>query len=152
MKGNKGSVLILTFALMTISVVLTMTYLSMVRYDTFLAVSQSNSVHSLYIAESGLNKAAWYLLNTAPDNTKDGSWRTSSYPMTPGLNPNDPQQESFGGGSYTIWVQDSGGAIELTSSGVYNGNTRIVHQQENMTLTPPSSKTLTVVAGSWGIN
>jgi hypothetical protein len=152
MKKNKGSVLILTFLFMTTSVVLTMAYLAMIRYDTVLVNSRSNGVHALYIAEAGLNKAAWYLLNIAPDNTTDGSWRTLAYPTAPGLNSNDPQQESFGGGSYTIWVQDSSGAIEIISSGVYNGDTCIVHQQENMTLTPPDSRTLTAVAGSWGIN
>ena len=152
MRGNKGSVLILTFLLMTTSIVLTLAYLSMVRYDTVLVGSRSNDMHALYIAEAGLNKAAWYLLNTAPDNTTDGFWRTLPYPTAPGLEPSDPQQEPFGGGSYTIWVQDSGGAIEITSSGVYNGNSRIVHQQENMILTPPDSRTLTAVAGSWGIN
>ena len=121
MKKNKGSVLILTFLFMTTSVVLTMAYLAMIRYDTVLVNSRSNGVHALYIAEAGLNKAAWYLLNIAPDNTTDGSWRTLAYPTAPGLNSNDPQQESFGGGSYTIWVQDASGAIEIVSSGVYNG-------------------------------
>ncbi len=152
MKKNKGSVLILTFLFMTTSVVLTMAYLAMIRYDTVLVNSRSNGVHALYIAEAGLNKAAWYLLNIAPDNTTDGSWRTLAYPTAPGLNSNDPQQESFGGGSYTIWVQDASGAIEIVSSGVYNGNTCLVHQQENITFTPPASRTLTAVAGSWGLN
>ena len=152
MKKNKGSVLILTFLFMITSVVLTMACLSMVRYDTVLVNGRSNGIHALYIAEAGLNKAAWYLLNMAPDNTTDASWRTLAYPTAPGLNPNDPQQESFGQGSYTIWVQDSGGAITITSKGVYNGNTCIVHQQENLILTPPAARTLTAVAGSWGMS
>ena len=147
MKDNKGSVLILTFLFMITAVVLTLAYLSMVRYDTVLVNGRANGRHAFYIAEAGLNKAAWYLLNTAPDNTTNGSWRTSSYPTPPGLGPNDPQQESFGGGSYTIWVQNVAGAIEITSSGVYNGNTCIVHQQENAS----GPGTLTAVAGSWGI-
>ncbi len=152
MDSNKGSALILTFLFMTTSVVLTVAYLSMVRYDTILVNSRSNGAHALYIAEAGLNKAAWYLLNTAPDNTTDGSWRTSAYPAPPGDGFNDPQLETFGGGSYTLWVENSNGAIRITSSGVYNGATRLVHQMENLNLTPPSSRTLTAVAGSWGIN
>jgi len=137
---------------MITAVVLTMAYVSMVRYDGVLVANRSNSVHALYIAEAGLNKAAWYLLNTAPDNTTDASWRTLAYPTAPGPDPHDPQQESFGGGSYTIWVQDSSGAITITSSGVYNGNTRIVHQQEQVILTPPQTRMLTAVAGSWGLS
>ena len=149
-KGNKGIVLIWTFLFMTTSVVLTVAYVSMVRYDTILTNKRSNDAHALYIAEAGLNKAAWYLLNTAPDNSMDGSWRTSEYPAPPGEGADDPQQESYGGGSYVIWVQDSNGAIKITSSGNYNGNTRIVHQQENLTFSP--LRTLTAITGSWGLN
>jgi|CXWL01.1.fsa_nt_gi hypothetical protein len=152
MNNNKGSVLILTFLFMTTAVVITMAYLSMVRYDTILVDSQSNAVHALYIAEAGLNKAAWYLLNIAPDNTTDGSWRTLAYPTASGSDPADPQEESFAGGAYTIWVEDSGGDILLTSRGVYNGVTRIVHQQENMIINPPDPRMLVAVAGSWGVN
>ena len=152
MNGNRGSVLMLTLIFMITSAVITVAYLSMVRYDTILVNSRSNGAHALYIAEAGLNKAAWYLLNTAPDNTTDGSWRTLAYPATPGEDPSDPQQESYGGGSYTIWVRDFDGAIEITSSGIFNGNTRVVHQLENLGLVAPSSRTLSAVAGSWGIN
>lgn len=152
MDNNKGSVLILTFLFMTTAVVITMAFLSMVRYDTTLVDSQSNAVHALYIAEAGLNKAAWYLLNTAPDNTTDGSWRTAAYPTAAGSDPTDPQEESFAGGTYTIWVDDSGGSILLTSKGAYNGITRTVHQEENMVLNPPDPRTLAAVAGSWGVN
>jgi hypothetical protein len=150
MNGNKGIVLIWTFLFMTTSVVLTVAYVSMVRYDTILTNKRSNDAHALYIAEAGLNKAAWYLLNTAPDDSIDGSWRTSAYPAPPGEGPDDPQQETYGQGSYTIWVQDSSGAILITSSGDYNGDTRVVHQLENLTLSP--SRALTAVAGSWGLN
>jgi hypothetical protein len=149
-KGNKGIVLIWTFLFMTTSVVLTVAYVSMVRYDTILTNKRSNDAHALYIAEAGLNKAAWYLLNTAPDDSMDGSWRTTGYPAPAGEGADDPQQESYGGGNYTIWVENSGSAIKITSNGIYNGNSRIVHQQENLTLSP--SRTLTAVAGSWGFN
>ena len=140
MHRNKGSVLILTLLFMTTSITLTLAYLSMVKHDTAILSSQSNGVHALYIAEAGLNKAAWYLINTAPDATTDGSWRTSAYPSVSGAGPNDPRQESFEGGSYTMWVEDSGGVILMTSSGIYNGTTRIVHQQENMIFTPYALK------------
>ena len=143
MRGNKGSVLILTFILMTTSAALTLAYLSMVRYDTILVNSRSNGAHAFYIAEAGLNKAAWYLMHTAPDNSTNGSWRTFAYPAASGEDPDDPKEESFAGGNYTIWVEDSNGAIEIISRGVYNGNTRVVHQLENLNLTP--------VEGSWGI-
>ena len=148
--NDKGSVLIWTFLFMMTSAALTVAYLSMIRYDTILTNSRSNSAHALYIAEAGLNKAAWYLLNTAPDDSTDGSWRTLAYPAPAGDGPDDPQEESFGGGSYTMWVQNLNGNIQITSSGVYNGNTRTVHQQENLNPTPP--RTLTAVANSWGIN
>jgi hypothetical protein len=152
MNENKGSVLLLTLVFMVTSAVLTVAYLSIVRYDNILVNSRSNDAHALYIAEAGLNQAAWYLINTAPDDSMDGSWRTLAYPAPAGEDPDDPQQGSFGGGTYTIWVQDNNGAIKITSRGVYNNSIRTVHQLENMASALPGSRTLTAVAGSWGIN
>ena len=147
---NKGSVLILTLLFMITSAVLTLGYLSMIKHDITTVGSQLDSARALYIAEAGLNKAAWYLLNTAPDTTTDGSWRTSASPSAPGLGANDPQQESFDGGTYTMWVEDSNADILITSSGTYHGITRIVHQLEDIQGVSPT--TLAAVAGSWGMN
>lgn len=150
MHEQKGSVLILTLLLMVTSVGITLAYLTMIRYDNTLVSNQVNGAHALYTAEAGLNKAAWYLLNTAPDGTSDGSWRTLPYPSAAGIGPNDPREEPFEGGTFTFWVEDSDGTILITSSGTYNGVTRVVHQREDLNIVEP--KTLTAVAGSWGIN
>lgn len=136
MHGQKGSVLILTLLLMITSVGITLAYVTMIRYDIILVGNQANSVHALYTAEAGLNKAVWYLLNTAPDATTGGTWRTSGYPSESGAGPNDPQEESFEGGAYTIWVEDSGADILITARGTYRGVSRIVHQQQHVDYTP----------------
>ena len=149
MNDQKGSILILTLVLMTASVIMAMAYCSLVRNDTVLLNSQSDKTHALYIAEAGLNQAAWYLLHTAPDGTVDGSWRTAAYPAPPDSGPNDPRSESFAGGGYTIWVQDADGEILITSSGSYQGRTQMVHELENLDRTV-EPYALHAVAGSWG--
>jgi hypothetical protein len=147
--NSRGSVLILTFLLMTTATVILLAYLSMVKHHTVFANSQLNGMRALYISEAGLNQAAWYLLNTAPDTTTDGSWRTTAYPAVSSSGSNDPRQESFEGGTYTMWVEDSNGDILITSRGVYRGMTRTVHQREHLNNNP---KRLIAVAGSWGFN
>ncbi len=58
---------------------------------------------NFYLAESGINKAVWYLENTAPDGSTNGSWRT------PGVT------ENLASGSYTMIVENFN--LALSSSG-----------------------------------
>lgn len=152
MNRHKGSVLLLTLSLMTSAVVLVLAYLSMIKHDIILMNSQSNAVHAFYVAEAGLNKAIWYLLNTAPDATTSGSWRTSAYPSSSGPNPADPQEEFFEGGSYTLWVQDSGSDILVTARGVYHGATRVVRQKIHMVFTPHALRYSIFSGGDIGLD
>ncbi|MCK5083705.1 MAG: hypothetical protein KAR31_12415, partial [Candidatus Omnitrophica bacterium] len=72
----------------------------------------------------------WYLTNTAPDNSTGGSWRTAIYPTDPGANPTDPQQESLGDGTYTMWVEPEpfGSDIMVTVRGTVNNIERTIRE------------------------
>ncbi|MBN1870631.1 MAG: pilus assembly PilX N-terminal domain-containing protein [Candidatus Omnitrophica bacterium] len=131
-KREKGIALILTLIFMVSLVIIVAAYLFMVTYDTRNAGAQFNNDKALYLADAGLNKAVWYLTNTAPDGSTDGSWRTTAYPANPGANPTDPQQESLGDGTYTIWVETSGSDIIVTAQGTVGNIVRTV--RETMTL------------------
>jgi Tfp pilus assembly protein PilX len=148
---NKGSALLLTLIFMITLTLITAAYFTMIRYGAINFSRQSDGVHAFYIAEAGIHKAAWYLLNTAPDGTTDGSWRTAAYPADAGSDPDDPQEESFDGGRYTMWVEDSNGAVLVTSRGIYNGSTQLVHERENFD-NSAVPRTLNTVANSWGVN
>jgi len=146
--GDRGSVLLITMMFMFVLAVFTTIFLFSVDTAIRKADYVSNSTKAIYLAEAGLNKAIYYVLGTAPDGTTDGSWRTTAYPAAAGPNPTDPRNESFSGGSYTMWVETSGSDILITASGIYNGLTRTVHQKVTLVVGVPLS--LTVVAGSWG--
>lgn len=140
MNQHKGSVLILTLSLLTSAVVLVLVFLSMIKHDMRLFNSRSSAIKAFYVAEAGLNKALWYLLNTAPDTTASGTWRTSAYPSAAGPDPNDPREESFGGGTYVIWVEDSATDILVSSLGTFQGAARTVQQKVNIVFTPHAFK------------
>jgi Tfp pilus assembly protein PilX len=130
--SEKGSILVLTLVFMASLVAFASIFAGSVIYNGNNAANQIDSAKALYIAEAGLNKAIYYLKNTAPDASSNGSWRTSDYETgTANVPPaacsgSDPCAESLNGGTYTIWVEDSGGRIMITSKGVFNGVTRKV--------------------------
>ena len=130
--GKKGVVLILTFIFMVSLIIVVGAYLFMVSYDTRHAGTQAGNVQALYLAESAVNHAVYYLTNTAPDSSADGSWRTTAYPADPGPDPTDPQQVSLGGGTYTMWVETSGSDILVTGRGTVGGIERVI--QETITI------------------
>jgi len=119
--------------------VITVSYIYMVTYGTRNVSAQVNNVKGGYLAEAGLNKAVWFLNNTAPDNTTDGSWRTTAYPADPGPNPTDPQQENLGNGTYTMWVETSGSDIQVTARGTLNGVERIIRETITLGTTVPAA-------------
>ena len=100
-------------------------YISTVMTNRRVERSQNDEAQALYLAEAGINKAIYYLNNTAPDGSMNGSWSTSAYPQTvvnapvgspiPGTTPysswpacssNYPCQEPLylSGGTYTFGV------------------------------------------------
>jgi len=133
LKNQKGVALILTFIFMVSLTVVIGGYLFMVTVETRSAATQSNNIQALYLAESALNHAVYYLTNTAPDSSTNGSWRTTAYPAAPGPGDTDPQQENLGNGTYTMWVETSGSDILVTGRGTVGGIERII--QEIITIT-----------------
>jgi Tfp pilus assembly protein PilX len=129
LRGDQGFILISTFLFMLTLIVIIATYAAFVSSDARNSSSQVDNAKALYLSESGINKAVWYLENTAPDDSTDGSWRTSGYPVPAGPDPTDPQQEPFAEGTYTMWVEDLGVGILITSRGEVNHARRVVQQR-----------------------
>ncbi len=127
-QNNKGMALIFMFIVMTALSTMVISYLFFVSSSIRSIGALEDDSQAFYLAEAGMHKAIWYLYNTAPDGSSDGSWRTSSYPAAPGAGANDPRQESFGNGTYTMWVADSNGDIQITARGTMNNAVRTVRQ------------------------
>lgn len=139
--------MLVTLIFMVFLTVVAAAYISLVMSNTRLMGAQADVVGAFYFAEAGLNKAVWYLENTAPDGSTDGSWRTSAFPAAPGPGFNDPQEETLGDGLYTVWVEDSGGNVLITARGSSNGSERTVQQEITLTAGPPN--VVSSVGGSW---
>ena len=113
---------------------------------------QAQNEQAFYLAEAGLNKAEWFLLNTAPNGSTNQTWRTNAYS---GGTPNStasacsgttPCAESLAGGSYTMWVETSAPNIMITSCGLYSGISRTVQVKIYF---PSNYYNAYPVAGSW---
>ena len=75
---------------------------------------RTENQRSLFIAEAGMNKAIWYLTTPVEEGGMGIDWRT------------DGITEDFGGGSYTIKVQDDPDGIKITSISSYKGTDRTI--------------------------
>ncbi|MDP8212750.1 MAG: pilus assembly PilX N-terminal domain-containing protein [Candidatus Zapsychrus exili] len=128
-RQKKGSILLLALIFMIALAGIALAYISLISYDTKNVGGQINNKKAFYLAEAGLNKAVWYLLNTAPDGSTDGSWRTSSYPVASGAGLTDPQEEQLGEGTYTMWVETAVDDILITSRGEVSSAERIIIQR-----------------------
>jgi len=133
MLNKQGSTLLLTLIFMVGLMGFASAYISLIVYDTKNVGGQENNVQALYLSEAGLNKAIYYLLNTAPDSSTDGSWRTTAYPAAAGAGTTDPQQESLGNGAYTLWVETSGSNVQITARGTINSIERVIRQMVTLT-------------------
>lgn len=147
---RKGIALILTFIFMVALAIITAAYLFMVTYGTRSVNAQINNSTAFYLAEAGINKAVWYLMNTAPDGSTDGSWRTTAYAASPGPNPTDPQEDSLGNGTYTLWVETSGSNILITGRGRMNNIQRTVQQEVELSGGDGEEVVAEPVPGTWG--
>ena len=136
-------VIVLALVFMMILSVITGSYIFLVTHGMRLANAQENDVKAFYLAEAGLHKAVWYLMNTAPDGSTDGSWRTGVYSNTPGPDPHDPREEVLDEGRYVIWVEDVAADIQITAQGEINNTIRTVRQLFSE-IAPPA-----VVEDSW---
>lgn len=138
--NNRASVLLMTMMFLGVLALLTVVFLNSISKNVTNSNVQANMVQALYLAEAGVNKAIYYLNNTAPDGTKDGSWRTTPYPAAAGntlpaacsTSPTAPCQEAVtvNGDStsytYTFWIETSGNNLKITSTGNYNGVNRTI--------------------------
>jgi len=136
---NKGVALLLTFIFMISLSVVAGAYIFMVTFSARGVSGANNNVKALYLAEAGLNKAVYYLTNTAPDDSTDASWRTTAYPADPGEDPTDPQQEALGDGTYTMWVETSGSDIQVTARGTVAGIERIIRETVTISTAVPEA-------------
>ncbi|MBF0122349.1 MAG: hypothetical protein HQL21_02935 [Candidatus Omnitrophica bacterium] len=118
----RGSLMLLTLMFMTVLGVFASTFLSSVINSQRITAGQVNSKRAFYLAEAGMNKAIWYLLHTAPDNSPGAIWRTTG--TTQNLDDNDLSL-----GTYTMTVASSGDTITITCVGTYKGTTRTVSKQ-----------------------
>ena len=164
---NNASVLLMVLAFMLTLLIFASVFLRTVVTSTKNAGYQVISARALYLAEAGLNKAEYYLLSvspTAPDGTTNASWRTTPAYSSSGstysscsVGACSPKTETFGSGSYTMWLDNSGSDIKITSCGLYNGLSRTVQFIVTSLMTagstsPPVATALRgfyPVAGSW---
>jgi Tfp pilus assembly protein PilX len=127
-KCKKGTVLLFTLIVMISLISVVGAYIGFVQSSTKSIGAQIADSQAFYLAEAGLHKAIWYLTNTAPDDSNNGTWRTVAYPAEPSPDGNDPQQESLGEGTYTIWVEDSAGNVRITARGTTGNLSRTIEQ------------------------
>lgn len=156
LSGRRGSLMLVTLMLMVALSVFVTTFMFSVLSASRVTSGQEDSKKSFYLAEAGLQKAIWYLCNTAPDGSLYGTWRTKPYPAAAGLGLNDPRHEFLDGViySYTLWVQDFTAApdfsidpqVYITASATVNSLTRTLHQRVRMEVGPSVS----IVPDSWG--
>ncbi len=132
-RGRKGAVLLFTLIVMITLISVVGAYLDFVQSSTRSTGAQIEDSQAIYLADAGLDMAIWYLRNTAPDGSTDCFWCTTAYPAVPGPDPNDPQQRSFGNGTFTIWVQDSGSDIQVYARGTVGGLSRVITQTLTLT-------------------
>ncbi|MBZ0166626.1 MAG: hypothetical protein K8I00_07435 [Candidatus Omnitrophica bacterium] len=147
LSSQNAVVLLMTLILMLGLTVILLAYLTLVAVETRVAGQQTSHAKAFYLAEAGLNKAVWYLMNTAPDLSMDGSWRTVLYPADPGPNPTDPQQEPLADGTYTMWVESSGWNILITARGTRAGLSRNIQQE--VVLLPGFPNIVIPLLNSW---
>jgi len=132
--SQKGSVLLLIMIMMLTLLVIATVFMGKLVTSMHVHNGQHNEAQALNLAEAGIDKALYYLNNTAPDGSTNGSWRTASaYPNgTPNTPPasctaTDPCQEALSGGTYTLWLGNAvDGNILIVSRGVYGPVSRTI--------------------------
>ncbi|MEI7999648.1 MAG: hypothetical protein WCH62_09125 [Candidatus Omnitrophota bacterium] len=150
---NRSSVLLITLLFLLVLVVMSATLFNIAVTSGTNSQRQADNVQALYLAEAGVNKAVFYLLNNSPDNSTNGSWRTVIYPTGSPMpsvqcarfgSPTSPCYDSLAGSTYTMWVQDSSPDIKITSCGLYNGVSRTVQ----VVVTSLSTQAINYITGS----
>lgn len=96
-RARRGSALQITMIVLMVIFTLGSALLSMTTSALLRSRNDMLRAQALDVAEAGTEKAVYYVRNTAPDGSVNGSWRTTG------------QTESFSSGSYTFSVADGTG-------------------------------------------
>lgn len=73
---NSGSAMIMAMCALMVIFVFALSFLSVATSSITSATRSDMSSRALEVAEAGVEKAIYYLKNTAPDGSTGGSWRT----------------------------------------------------------------------------
>ncbi len=112
MRNRKGFMIPMAFILVVAMVVIVGS-ITIITTTGIRNISQRvEDEKALYIAEAGMNKAIWYLTNPPEEGGMGIDWRTSGV------------TEEFGGGSYTISIEDDPNGILVSVDSSYKGVTR----------------------------
>jgi hypothetical protein len=109
-RSRRGSALLMVMVVVMVMFMLGVALLDLTMNSLYRSQYDLLRAQSLDMAEAGAEKAIYYLRNTAPDGSTDGSWRTAGLTET-----------LSGAGSYTLSVAsgsgDNGGKLVITSTG-----------------------------------
>jgi hypothetical protein len=129
-RSRRGSALLTTMIVLMVMFTLGAALLDLTTNALYRSQYDMLRAESLDMAEAGLEKAVYYLRNTAPDASTDGTWRTAGVTET-----------VSGAGSYTFSVADgtgdNSGKLLITSTGTatLGSKSRSRRLREVLTLT-----------------
>jgi hypothetical protein len=116
-KHQRGSALITTMIFLMVMFTLGSALLSLTHANLRRSERDMLRAQALDVAEAGVEKAIYYLRNTAPDTTVNGTWRTAGYTET-----------VSGAGDYTFSVTsgtgDDTGKIVILCQGTATSGTK----------------------------
>lgn len=115
MKKNyqqKGTVLLITFLILGVLLLLGFYFLNFTLTESKISRSQEIGSKAYYIAEAGVNEAIWKLKNDNTTSDGDPAWADDFIDGTKNPYPDGSYwsasfSRSFGGGSYTVSIQNS---------------------------------------------
>jgi hypothetical protein len=84
--GRRGSALLITLASLVVVLTLGSALMSLTTFGLRRSRDDSLRAQALDAAEAGVEQAIYFLRNTAPDNTNNGTWRNSGQPYTGTVN------------------------------------------------------------------
>jgi len=109
--SEKGAIIIIVFIIMVVILLLSSYFLSFSLWEKKIAGSQQSANNTYYISEAGINEAIWKLKSDHSINDGDSAWADDF--VDPAKNPvggpywSGSFTRSFGGGTYTVSVQNS---------------------------------------------
>jgi len=112
MRNRKGFMIPMAFILV-VALVVIVGSITVITTTGIRNISQRvEDEKALYIAEAGMNKAIWYLTNPPEEGGMGIDWRTTGV------------TEEFGGGTYSIVIEDDPEGILISVDSLYKGITR----------------------------